>query len=155
MKQRRKGIIRAATSEDFPGYPQYPASDDIMNRAQRVEGNLTGESLSEMRHPKKGTVTADLQTPPPDPSQEASPIESKITAEDLEALGPKDLSLDMGDDEQLLKHRVMPVDFSGQDLDIPGAELDDDREAIGAEDEENNSYSLGGENHEALEEDQS
>ncbi len=40
-------------------------------------------------------------------------------------------------------------------LDIPGAELDDADEAIGSEDEENNYYSLGGDNHEDLEEDQS
>ena len=39
------------------------------------------------------------------------------------------------------------------DLDIPGSELDDADEAIGEEDEENNYYSLGGENHEDLEED--
>lgn len=39
------------------------------------------------------------------------------------------------------------------DLDVPGAELDDADEAIGHEDEENNYYSLGGDNHEDLEED--
>ena len=39
------------------------------------------------------------------------------------------------------------------DLDIPGAELDDDLEIIGSEDEENNYYSLGGDNHNDLEED--
>jgi len=39
-------------------------------------------------------------------------------------------------------------------LDIPGAELDDAQEAVGSEDEENNYYSLGGDNHEDLEEDQ-
>jgi len=38
-------------------------------------------------------------------------------------------------------------------LDIPGSELDDADEAIGEEDEENNYYSLGGDNHEDLEED--
>ncbi len=38
------------------------------------------------------------------------------------------------------------------DLDVPGSELDDDQEAIGEEDEENNYYSLGGDNHEDLEE---
>jgi hypothetical protein len=43
-----------------------------------------------------------------------------------------------------LKNRVWPVDMAGEDLDVPGAELDDDSEAIGAEDEENNYYSLGG-----------
>lgn len=44
-------------------------------------------------------------------------------------------------------------DVSGNDLDIPGAELDDEQEKTGSEDEENNGYSLGGERHKALEED--
>ncbi len=41
----------------------------------------------------------------------------------------------------------------GEDLDIPGAESDDLNEAIGEEDEENNYYSLGGDGHNDLEED--
>lgn len=45
-------------------------------------------------------------------------------------------------------------EFPGDDLDIPGSELDDLQEDIGSEDEENNYYSLGGDNHENLEEDQ-
>jgi hypothetical protein len=36
---------------------------------------------------------------------------------------------------------------SEKDLDIPGSELDDQQEDIGSEDEENNYYSLGGDNH--------
>lgn len=44
-------------------------------------------------------------------------------------------------------------DKAGDDLDIPGAELDDHSEAIGSEDEENNGYSLGGDNHHQQEED--
>jgi len=39
------------------------------------------------------------------------------------------------------------------ELDVPGAENDDRNELIGEEDEENNYYSLGGENHDNLEED--
>lgn len=39
------------------------------------------------------------------------------------------------------------------DLDVPGAELDDEQEKIGSEDEENNYYSIGGDNHHDLEED--
>ena len=41
----------------------------------------------------------------------------------------------------------------GDDLDVPGSELDDADEAIGEEDEENNYYSVGGDNHQDLEED--
>jgi hypothetical protein len=44
------------------------------------------------------------------------------------------------------------TDKTGEDLDVPGAELDDEGEDIGREDEENNYYSLGGDNHNDLEE---
>ena len=37
-------------------------------------------------------------------------------------------------------------------LDVPGSELDDANELIGEEDEENNYYSLGGDDHNDLEE---
>lgn len=68
--------------------------------------------------------------------------EAKVTKEDLEALGSKDANLsdDGGDDEQLLERERM-VDFTGDELDVPGSELDDDQERIGSEDEENNFYS--------------
>lgn len=53
-----------------------------------------------------------------------------------------------------LNEKNFPEAKSGSDLDVPGAELDDEEEEIGSEDEENNHYSLGGDNHENLEEDQ-
>ena len=40
----------------------------------------------------------------------------------------------------------------GNGLDVPGSELDDEQEKIGAEDEENNYYSLGLDNHNELDE---
>ena len=43
-------------------------------------------------------------------------------------------------------------DLIGSNLDVPGAELDDQQESIGSEDEENNYYSVGGDNHIELEE---
>jgi hypothetical protein len=42
---------------------------------------------------------------------------------------------------------------SGSDLDVPGSELDDGQEKMGSEDEENNFYSLGGDDHKDLDED--
>ncbi len=82
--------------------------------------------------------------------QEDEANDSEVTEEDLEALGPKDLSMDMGEDEQVLKNRVWPVDMAGSDLDVPGSEGSGDvqDEAIGPEDEENDFYSLGGDRHE-------
>lgn len=59
------------------------------------------------------------------------------------------------EEDQPGKGKLQDVDKNlGEDLDIPGAELDDADEAIGEEDEENNYYSLGGDNHDDLEESQ-
>lgn len=49
-------------------------------------------------------------------------------------------SLDQTDEEGDLLN-VSSSGESGDDLDIPGAELDDDNEMLGEEDEENNGYS--------------
>lgn len=65
-----------------------------------------------------------------------------------------------GDDENLRKAALDSTDddgtplnedsfnenVTGSDLDVPGAELDDDEEKTGNEDEENNDYSLGADN---------
>ncbi|MET6999199.1 hypothetical protein [Chitinophaga defluvii] len=107
--------------ESFPGYPAYPAEEDIMNadnehnkvdldvenvaRSARINNELSPQRKAERKKEGKG----DTWEP----------------------------------------------DESGDDLDVPGAELDDESEAAGNEDEENNFYSLGGDRHEDLEEDQS
>lgn len=44
-------------------------------------------------------------------------------------------------DGNLLNEDTEGNDLTGEGLDIPGAELDDDDELIGKEDEENNGYS--------------
>lgn len=159
-KLSKSAATRATGREkekEFPGYPKYPANEDIMNQGKRVEGNLDDEVLTgksaDMKLSKRSSETTETEMPEgvEDDLKTTSKNESDVTAEDLEALGPEDLSMDMGDDEQL-RHRTQPVDFAGKDLDIPGSELDDDKEEIGSEDEENNSYSLGGDNHDDLEE---
>jgi hypothetical protein len=48
--------------------------------------------------------------------------------------------LDNTDGEYPLNEESDPMDL-GDDLDVPGSELDDDNEELGEEDEENNSYS--------------
>ncbi len=39
-----------------------------------------------------------------------------------------------------------------EDLDVPGSDLDDQDESVGEEDEENNYYSIGGEDHDDIDE---
>lgn len=73
--------------------------------------------------------------------------EPEIDPEDVSKKKP----IDVYDGKQNVKD--FNQDKSGSDLDIPGAELDDELEDVGSEDEENNGYSIGGDNHNDLEED--
>lgn len=70
-------------------------------------------------------------------------------------LNPEDPSKKKATNETAdeMNHKSFEQDMSGDDLDVPGSELDDQQEKIGSEDEENNYYSLGGDNHNDLEED--
>ncbi len=72
----------------------------------------------------------------------------------VENINPDDNSVitDNPVDETAMNEKGFEDDLSGSDLDVPGAELDDSNEEIGEEDEENNYYSLGGDNHDDLEE---
>ena len=53
-----------------------------------------------------------------------------------------------------LRRKDLDEESGENDLDIPGSELDDIQEDIVNEDEENNYYNLGGDDHLDLEEDQ-
>ena len=84
-------------------------------------------------------------------------------SEDIYRQGKKEEDIDPSDPSKM-KQTIDPsianerneLDFetvkTGKDLDIPGSELDDDLENVGSEDEENNYYSIGGDNHDDLEE---
>ena len=62
--------------------------------------------------------------------------------------------LDDTDDEgTVLNEGSFKRNVTGSDLDIPGSEDDDLDEEAGEEDEENNAYSLGGDNHDDIPED--
>ena len=76
----------------------------------------------------------------------------EITKEDLEAIGEKKRNLrhDKGDDAQLIE-RNREVDFEGKNLDVPGRTLPENKPEGALEDEENQHYSIGGDNHEDLE----
>jgi hypothetical protein len=146
MKKTKK--TSAGEEESFPGYPKYPASEDIVYRAKRVEMDLDGED-------QPAAPPKDLAAQPavPKNAKRAGHSPADITPDDLQALNAEENNFE-GDDA-VLEGRAYPVDFAAKDLDVPGAQLDDEDEATGAEDEENNFYSLGGENHEDLEEDRS
>lgn len=69
--------------------------------------------------------------------------------EDADAL--RRATLDSTDDDgDPLNEGSFGEETSGADLDIPGAELDDENEDIGAEDEENNTYSRGSDSNDNM-----
>ncbi len=74
--------------------------------------------------------------------------EKDINPEDLSKIKSANDKWEIDPDEEL----EIDGELLGDELDVPGSELDDDDEAIGNKDEENNYYSIGGDRHEDLEE---
>jgi hypothetical protein len=148
-KDRRKSNASNAeqtNKEVFPGYPVYPPKEDIMNRGKRIDVDINTaiENNQPIKNTPKNEVPGNLGT---------NEKNSNLTQDDFQALASDEVE-STGDDE-ILTSRVWPVDFAGKELDVPGSELDDAQEEVGSEDEENNSYSIGGDRHEDLEEDRS
>ncbi len=92
------------------------------------------------------SLPASLEYSPEDDIYNKSKKEQNINPDDNSVI------TDSNEEENAMNEKDFEEDLSGSDLDIPGAELDDINEEIGEEDEENNYYSLGGDNHEDLEE---
>jgi hypothetical protein len=92
-------------------------------------------------------IYPDYPTYPPSEDIYYKATETDLDPEDLTQEKDKDL------DTENWNEKNFNQDHSGADLDVPGSELDDAQEEIGSEDEENNNYSIGGDNHNDLEED--
>ncbi len=148
----------ANIDKDFPGYPHYPANEDLLN-PENNEGrvdvdvdNLTRSNVSDSIHlknigsaaPVKGITSVEI----PDDMEDdelgiVAGTEADVTAEDILLLGPRDADMDMGEDEELALRGWTPK--AGSDLDVPDADLNDvDGDAMAQGDEENSYYSLGG-----------
>jgi hypothetical protein len=142
-------------TQDFPGYPPYPASDDITNKDERID-------YGTLRHPDKNDPAnpapeeKPLPVPPPQNSDAAFDPDTDVSPEEVEMLTAADQNRDMDDpdpeeplldttdeDGDPLNEQQPSYGLEGADLDVPGSERDDGNEAIGEEDEENNYYSLG------------
>ncbi len=105
---------------------------------------------------KKNTSSSSVNDKESLPGYPVYPPGEDIYANDKEEdLNPEKTSEIKKADKKTGKHneKDFQEDVSGADLDVPGSELDDEEEDIGSEDEENNYYSLGGDNHNDLEED--
>lgn len=146
---------------DLPGYPHYPPDEDIMNPQSGFKKISADEEVTTSRdlttRTLKGRLDEDVTNlrNDEDDLKIVRGTEADVTPEDIELLGSREGDLDDGDDELVRgSARVDDIDNEEEDLDVPGADLDDENEELGEEDEENNYYSLGGDRHENLEEDQ-
>ena len=149
--------------EDFPGYPHYPANEDILDPSNnKGREKVDVENLTRANKIPKTNFsnsklrdTGDEMVTEEEVDKEELSInknEADITSDDLLILGAKDGTLNMGlEDDQYIRINT-GLDKPDNLPEIPGAELDDVNEEIGEEDEENNYYSIGGDNHDNLEE---
>jgi hypothetical protein len=116
-------------------------------------------------HMKAKANKSDLKVLPQSRERDDNPQEypSYLSEEDIyskfkkEDINPEDTSKLKNSEKKRITGQSDENSFddyeSGIDLDVPGSELDDEQELIGGEDEENNYYSLGGDDHNDLDED--
>jgi hypothetical protein len=130
--------------KDLPGYPHYPATEDV----SQPENNNGIVSLDTTREEKDNETEND---------DIVMGTEADVTADDLALLDGIEEGRNFLDVKDLLDSTdnegdPLSEDNTASGLDVPGSELDDENERIGAEDEENNYYSLGSDNNDNLEE---
>jgi len=101
--------VDGESKENFPGYPKYPASEDIYQQFKE-----------------------ESEIDPENPS----------------------ITKDSGDNLGEWNEKTFREDLVGDDLDVPGSETEIALENNDLEDEENSYFSIGGDNHNELEENQ-
>lgn len=140
MPERNAGIDSDRLgSENFEVY--YHSLQQLLKEYAKAD---------EAKTEKRSADSTDLPAYPDNP-----------TSEDIYKIGKRELNpsqkasvhkASMKDVEGQLNEKDFEEDMSGDDLDVPGSELDDRQEKTGSEDEENNYYSIGGDEHNSLDE---
>src|SRR4051812_31650143 len=96
--RRATAKTNKSEGEALPGYPLYSSDQDIMNQGERV--NVDVENVKAQDANKMTRVDEIPQASIDDePDTTSTSDQFAVTEEDLEALGPADLSMDGGDDE--------------------------------------------------------
>ena len=108
----------------------------------------SGSSKGKADQYEKNKVPDSLLYPPSEDIYNQFQKEMEIDPEDItKKKAPVEIN-----NVRELNEKDFDEDVSGADLDIPGSELDDELENSGSEDEENNHYGIGGDNHSNLDE---
>lgn len=147
--QDEKKMQREETEMSLPDVSDIPGQEHIHVPPL---GELADTTISSDDEEGKGILDdeedeEDINSESDVTEEERQDLEASANAtpgdEDADRL--RRASLDSTDDDgDPLNEGSFGDETSGADLDVPGTELDDESEDIGAEDEENNTYSRGG-----------
>ena len=148
----RKELLEKATSIDIPDVHEIPGQEDF-NPAP--PGEIADTAIASADEDDDSAFDENLD------EEIINSPDSNVSDEERETLrrtsddmpgddeNLREAALDNRDDDgEVLNEESFQDNISASDLDIPGDELDDAEENIGEEDEENNDYSLGGDNDE-------
>lgn len=112
---------------------------------------------------KKTDKTNDIKPEPSDMKHELPDLtyppgeDIYVRSREEQDIDPEDITRTKNPNEDPKKgkknEKSFAQDVSGDDLDVPGPKLDDGVEDNGNEDEENDYFSLGGDEHNDLDED--
>lgn len=125
-------------------------------KSNSSEVNDSSSRTSKPTSKELDSQTEKAQVEEPYPAYPAYPSDEDIynnfnKEEDMDPEQPSKLKIPVVKSDMSIQHELWQ-DMSGEELDVPGSELDDEQEINGNEDEENNFYSIGGENHHDLDE---
>ncbi|MFT5754002.1 MAG: hypothetical protein ACI9FW_002226 [Flavobacterium sp.] len=162
-----QSIIKITTTikEEYPELSKF-IHEMPMNNSENEEVNLKSlkkyyNSLEDLLD-KYAKTHKEAKTKEKNKTPEYKDLEDYPASEDIYVqfkeetdLNPEDISKKKAPNEKVgsQNEKDFTTDMSGSDLDVPGSELDDQQESVGSEDEENNYYSIGGDNHNDLDED--
>ena len=163
-KQEIEQSPDAKTDQDFPGYPHYPAKDDIMDQrtgSERVDAEIErmGSTANVAGMPQRFLDGQDRHraeqaiTPQPGSGRDDLQDDLKIQMGNEADVDSDDLAALNSTDAEIGTPQNVSNEDINTDVDIPGTDMDDSNEEVGEEDEENNYYSLGGDRHQSQEED--
>jgi hypothetical protein len=158
--RRNRKKMEDGTYSELPEMQDIPGQDNIPNAG--VAGELADTTISSddeegVREGKDllaGEAEDDLEI--------VMGTEADVTKDDLVLLGDPDADLDMGEDELVGKVVLDDTDLEGDplneagvddsasDLDVPRDEEESEAEELGEGDEENDYYSLGGDDNDDL-----
>lgn len=152
--------------EEFPELVKY-ISEIPENLSGKESRQMSTKSFKEYYNSLEEVVSEYAKTHVPEDEHKSELLKSEgyplyppsddiyNQAKEERDLNPEDISKKKAPNEKkgMPNEKNFEEDMSGDDLDVPGSELDDQQESVGSEDEENNYYSIGGDNHNDLDED--